>query len=211
MVLGRRKEAPVALFVATAQRRPGSGHPFCRKLKEVLARAGFGAFVEGVCARSCREGGRPGLPPGVCFRLRFLGCFEGVDRQRGLAWRGADRLALRSFPGLAPPEPTPVHAAMSGLRQRLPETLFDEVCNWVFGRLDQPGRLPGKTLGVDAATLEAKAAVQSLVRKDTGQGRRESGLPPRRIGHGGTGLERSRKCPTDTGQAPGIRQPAWPG
>ena len=168
MALGRRKEKQVELFVATTQLRPGPGHPFYRKLNEVLASAGFDAFVEGRCLPHYREGGRPGIPPGVYFRMLFIGYFEGIDSQRGIAWRCADSLALRSFLGLAPTEPTPVHASMSVIRQRLPETLFDEVFNWVLRLLDQKGLLKGRTLGIDATTLEANAAMKSIVRKDTG-------------------------------------------
>jgi len=168
MALGRRKEKQVELFVATAQLRQGPGHPFYRKLNEVLAAAGFDAFVEGLCAPYYREGGRPGIPPGVYFRMLFIGYFEGIDSQRGIAWRCADSLALRGFLGLDPTEPTPVHASMSVIRQRLPETLFDKVFNWVLGLLDKKGLLKGKTLGIDATTLEANAAMKSIVRKDSG-------------------------------------------
>jgi len=168
MALGRRKEKQEELFVATAQLRQGPGHPFYRKLNEVLAGAGFDSFVEGLCAPYYREGGRPGIPPGVYFRMLLIGYFEGIDSQRGIAWRCADSLALRSFLGLDPTEPTPVHASMSVIRQRLPETLFDEVFNWVLGLLEKKGLLKGKTLGIDATTLEANAAMKSIVRKDTG-------------------------------------------
>ena len=168
MALGRRKEKQVELFVATAQLRQGPGHPFYRKLNEVLAGAGFDTFVEGLCAPYYREGGRPGIPPGVYFRMLFIGYFEGIDSQRGIAWRCADSHSLRSFLGLDPTELTPVHASLSVIRQRLPETLFDEVFNWVLGLLEKKGLLKGKTLGIDATTLEANAAMKSIVRKDTG-------------------------------------------
>lgn len=173
MALGRRKEKQVELFVATARLRQGPGHPFYRKLDEVLAGAGFDAFVEGLCASFYREGGRPGIPPGVYFRMLFIGYFEGIDSRRGIAWRCADSLALRSFLGPDPAGPTPVHAPMSVIRQRLPETLFDEVFNWVLGLLGQKGLLKGKTLGIDATTLEADAVMRSIVRKDTGAGWKE--------------------------------------
>lgn len=168
MALGRRKEKQVELFVAAAQLRQGPGHPFYRKLNEVLAGAGFDLFVEGLCAPCYKEGGRPGIPPGVYFRMLFIGYFEGIDSQRGIAWRCADSLALRSFLGLDPTEPTPVHASMSVIRQRLPEALFDQVFHWVLGLLEKKGLLKGQTLGIDATTLEANAAMKSIVRKDTG-------------------------------------------
>jgi transposase len=170
MALGKRKEKQEELFVATAELRKGPGHPFYSKLNEVLAQAGFDPFAEDLCAPHYREGGRPGIPPGVYFRMVFIGYFEGLDSQRGIAWRCADSLGLRSFLGLAPTEATPVHASMSVIRQRLPETVFDEVFRFVLGLLERKGLLQGRTLGIDATTLEANAAMKSIVRKDSGEG-----------------------------------------
>lgn len=96
----------------------------------------FEAFVEGLCASFYREGGRRFIPLGVYLRMLFIGYFKGIDSQRGIAWRCADSLALRSFLGLDSTEPTPVHASMSVIRQMHPETLFDEVFNLVLGLLD---------------------------------------------------------------------------
>jgi transposase len=170
MALGKKKVKQEELFVATAELRKGPGHPFYTKLNTVLAEAGFDAFAETLCAPHYREGGRPGIPPGVYFRMVFIGYFEGIDSQRGIAWRCADSLGLRSFLGLAVTEATPVHASMSVIRQRLPESAFDEVFRFVLGLLDENRLLKGKTLGIDATTLEANAAMKSIVRKDTGDG-----------------------------------------
>ena len=79
----------------------GPGHPFYTKLNAVLAEAGFDEFVEKLCAPYYKEGGRPGIPPGVYFRMLFIGYFEGLDSQRGIAWRCADSLGLRAFLGIA--------------------------------------------------------------------------------------------------------------
>ena len=147
----------------------GPGHPFYTQLNEVLAEARFDEFVEKLCAPYYKEGGRPSIPPGVYFRMLFIGYFEGLDSQRGIAWRCADSLALRSFLGVRITEATPVHASMTIIRQRLPEPVFDKVFLFVLGLLDQQGLLRGKTLGIDATTLEANAAMKSIVRKDTGQ------------------------------------------
>jgi transposase len=173
MALGKRKIRQEELFVATAELRQGPGHPFYAKLNEVLAEGGFDGFVETLCAPHYRVGGRPGIPPGVYFRMVFIGYFEGLDSQRGIAWRCADSLGLRSFLGLAPTEATPVHASMSVIRQRLPETVFDEVFRFVLGLLEHRGLLRGKTLGIDATTLEANAAMKSIVRRDDGKGWQE--------------------------------------
>jgi len=168
MALGRRREKQTELFIPTAQLRCGSGHPFYTRLNAVLADAGFDAFTEKLCAPYYKDGGRPGIPPGLYFRMLFIGYFEGIDSQRGIAWRCADSLALRSFLGLALTEATPVHASMSVIRQRLEEKVFDQVFHFVLGLLDQKGLLQGRTLGIDATTLEANAAMKSIVRKDTG-------------------------------------------
>jgi transposase len=169
MALGKRKPRQEELFIATAKVVTGPGHPFYAKLNEVLAEAGFDEFVERLCRPFYKEGGRPGIPPGVYFRMLFIGYFEGLDSQRGIAWRCADSLALRSFLGLSITEETPVHASMTIIRQRLPERLFDKVFVFVLGLLENKGLLRGRTVAIDATTLEANAAMKSIVRKDDGQ------------------------------------------
>src|SRR5213594_2253942 len=168
MAIGRRKEKQSELFIPATKLATGSGHPFYTKLNEVLAEAGFDEFVEKKCTPYYKEGGRPGIPPGVYFRMLFIGYFEGLDSQRGIAWRCADSLALRSFLGVALTEATPVHASMTIIRQRLPESVFDSVFTFVLALLEKKGLLRGKTVGIDATTLEANAAMKSIVRKDSG-------------------------------------------
>jgi transposase len=169
MALGKRSSKQPDLFVASAQIAKGPAHPFYSKLNEVLQEAGFDDFVERLCADYYRKGGRPGIPPGVYFRMVLIGYFEGLDSQRGIAWRCADSLALRSFLGFAITEPTPVHASMTMIRQRLPESVFDQVFSFVLRLLKEQGLLQGKTVGIDATTLEANAAMKSIVRKETGE------------------------------------------
>jgi transposase len=169
MALGKRSPQQNELFIPTAKLATGPGHPFYAKLNEVLAAAGFDAFVEKLCAPYYKEGGRPGIPPGIYFRMLFIGYFEGLDSQRGIAWRCADSLALRTFLGIALTEATPVHASMTMIRQRLPESVFDKIFVFVLGLLEQQGLLHGKTVAIDATTLEANAAMKSIVRKDDGE------------------------------------------
>ncbi len=169
MALGKRKPKQDELFIPTAQLATGPGHPFYAKLNQVLADAGFDEFVEKLCARYYKEGGRPGIPPGVYFRMLLIGYFEGLDSQRGIAWRCADSLALRTFLGIALTEATPVHASMTIIRQRLPESVYDKVFGFVLRLLEQQGVLRGKAVAIDATTLEANAAMKSIVRKDSGQ------------------------------------------
>ena len=98
MALGKRKPKQVELFIPTVQLTTGPGHPFYNKLNQVLAQGGFDDFTETLCAPYYKEGGRPGIPPGTYFRMLFIGYFEGIDSQRGIAWRAkADSLSLRTF------------------------------------------------------------------------------------------------------------------
>jgi transposase len=169
MALGKRKPKQDELFIPTAKLATGPGHPFYAKLNAVLAAAGFDAFVELLCAPYYKEGGRPGIPPGVYFRMLLIGYFEGLDSQRGIAWRCADSLALRTFLGFAITEDTPVHVTMTLIRKRLPESVYDKVFVFVLGMLEQKGLLRGKAVAIDATTLEANAAMKSIVRKDSGE------------------------------------------
>lgn len=169
MALGKRSAKQDELFIPTAKLVTGPGHPFYTKVNDVLAEAGFDAFVEKLCAPYYKDGGRPGIPPGIYFRMLFVGYFEGLDSQRGIAWRCADSLALRSFLGLVLTEATPVHASMTVIRKRLPERVFDRVFVFLLSLLEQQGLLRGKSVAIDATTLEANAAMKSIVRKDTGE------------------------------------------
>jgi transposase len=169
MAIGRRSPKQDELFIPTALVATGPGHPFYTKLNAVLAEAGFDEYVEALCAPHYKEGGRPGIPPGVYFRMLFIGYFEGLDSQRGIAWRCADSLGLRSFLGFRLTEETPVHASMTIIRQRLPEAVFDQVFVFVLRLLEEKGLLRGKAVAIDATTLEANAAMKSIVRKDTGE------------------------------------------
>jgi transposase len=173
MAIGKRIPKQDEMFIPAAQIVSGPGHPFYAKLNQVLAEAGFDDLVEKLCAPCYKEGGRPGIPPGVYFRMVLIGYFEGLDSQRGIAWRCADSLALRAFLGVGLTEATPVHASMTIIRQRLPESVYDQVFVWVLRLLENKGLLRGKSVAIDATTLEANAAMKSIVRKDTGENWKE--------------------------------------
>ncbi|HEX3716840.1 MAG TPA: transposase [Verrucomicrobiae bacterium] len=173
MAIGKRIPKQEEMFISAAQVVSGPGHPFYTKLNQVLAEAGFDEFVEKLCAPYYREGGRPGIPPGVYFRMVLMGYFEGLESQRGIAWRCADSLALRTFLGVSLTEATPVHASMTIIRQRLPESVYDQVFVWVLRLLEDQGLLRGKSVAIDATTLEANAAMKTIVRKDTGENWKE--------------------------------------
>ena len=169
MALGKWKpEKQQDLFVAATAMPRSPGHPFYVALNKLLTDAKFDAYVEGLCESVYRQGGRPSVPPGVFFRMLFVGYFEGIDSQRGIAWRCADSMSLRSFLGLLPSESSPDHSSLTVIRKRLPEELIEQVFSFVLKLAFEKKLLKGKTVGVDATTLEANAAMKSIVRKDTG-------------------------------------------
>ena len=146
------------------------GHPFYRRLNRVLEQAGFDRH----CEEQSREFyhtklGRPSLAPGIYFRLTLLGFFEGIDSERGIAWRVADSLSLREYLGYGLNEETPDHVTISRTRRLLDEATHQAVFGWVLRELARSGLLKGKTVGIDATTLEANAAMKSIVRRDTGE------------------------------------------
>jgi transposase len=144
------------------------GHPFYDKLTRALESAKFDAFCEQQCKGFYAEkNGRPSLVPGVYFRLMLLGFFEGIDSERGIAWRVADSLSLRQFIGYGIDEATPDHVTISRTRRLIDEKTHQGVFNWVLEQLAGAGLIKGKTLGVDSTTLEANAAMKSIVRRDT--------------------------------------------
>ena len=158
------------MWMATQKlpRRPG--HPFYDRLNRVLDQAGFDALVEGQCARFYATGiGRPSLRPGSYFRILLAGYFEGLNSERAIAWRGADSMSLRAFLDLDPEETPPNHSTLSRTRRRVDVETHGEVFRWVLKQLAQAGLVRGKTIGIDATTLEANAAMRSLVRRDAGE------------------------------------------
>src|SRR5579864_2241564 len=222
MAMGKRKRhRQAALWVETARLAKGPAHPFYRRLNQILGQHGFDEYVERACQGFYADKlGRPSLPPAVYFRLLLIGYFEGIDSERGIAWRLADSIALRDFLGYSLADGTPDHSTVSrnrrlidlqthqevftwvlqvlakdgSLRDFLGYSLADgtpdhstvsrnrrlidlqthqEVFTWVLQVLAKDGLLRGETLGVDATTLEANAALRSIVRRDTGESYKE--------------------------------------
>ena len=166
----RRESRQEEMLVQTSALPDSPGHPFYTQLNELLAVHGFDLFVEERCSSYYAETlGRPSIPPGVYFRMLMIGYFEGLGSERGIDWRVADSLALRQFLGYALTETTPDHSSLSRLRQRLPLEVHQEVFNWVLKVLALEGLLKGKSVAVDTTTLEANAALRSIVRRDTGE------------------------------------------
>jgi transposase len=149
-------------------------HPFYEQLNRLLEERRFDDFVEQHCARFYAERmGRPSLTPGQYFRLLLIGYFEGIDSERGMAWRAADSLGLRSFLGVGLDEMPPDHSTISRTRRLIDVETHQAVFCWVLEWLAEKGLLKGKTVGIDATTLEANAAMRSIVRRDTGEGYEE--------------------------------------
>ena len=146
------------------------GHPFYQRLNHLLDQEKFDQFAEGECAQFYAEkNGRPSLTPGMYFRSLLIGYFEGIDSERGIAWRLADSLALRQFLQIGLDERTPDHSTISRTRRLIDLETHRKVFGWVLGLLADRGLLKGKMVGIDATTLEANAAMRSIVRRDNGQ------------------------------------------
>ena len=172
MAMGKKPAArqPSPMWVTTADLPTSAGHPFFERLNRVLEEAGFDAFVEGLCAVFYASRlGRPSLRPGRYFRLLFIGYFEGLSSERGIAWRVADSLSLRAFLDLDVTEAPPNHSTLSRTRRLIDVETHVAVFTWVLERLAGAGLVQGKTVGVDATTLEANAAMRSIERRDTGE------------------------------------------
>src|SRR5439155_15389241 len=107
-----REQAP--MWVSATDLPVSPGHPFYARLNAILAEAGFDRFVEEQCQPFYAPVmGRRSLPPGRYLRLLLLGYFEGLDSERGIAWRAADSLAVRSFVGLGLEVAAPDHSTIS--------------------------------------------------------------------------------------------------
>jgi transposase len=136
------------------------GHPFYQKLNRALEAAGFDRFCEEQCQEFyARKLGRPSLAPGVYFRLMLLGLFEGIDSERGIAWRAADSLSLRRFLGYGIDEATPDHATISRTRRLIDAQTRQQVFGWALEQLARAGLIRGRTIRVDSAAFKANAAV----------------------------------------------------
>ena len=177
MAMGRRarqRQQQEQFWVAHSELPRAVSHPFYQRLNQVLEERGFDAFVEGQCERFYAEAmGRPSLTPGRYFRLLLIGYVEGIEGERGIAWRASDSLALRHFLELKLSEAPPDHSTISRTRRLIDVETHQAVFRWGLELLAEKGLLKGKTVGIDATTLEANAAMRSIVRRDTGEGYEE--------------------------------------
>jgi transposase len=171
MTMGKRvSEQQQDLFITHDKLPRSPGHVFYRQLNQLLGEGGFDRWIEGLCEPYyCQDQGRPSVPPGQYFRMLLVGYFEGINSQRGIAWRCSDSLSLREFLGVPLGEDSPDHSSLSYIRNRLPHSVHEAVFVWVLALAQEKKLLKGKTVAVDSTTLEANAAMKSIVRKETGE------------------------------------------
>jgi transposase len=170
MAMGTRQSEQSSLWVATSELPTSPGHPFYARLNALLDAHSFDQFVEGLCRKFyAKVMGRPSLQPGRYFRLLLHGYFEGIDSERGIAWRASDSLTVRSFLRFPLHEEPPDHSTISRTRRAIDLETHRAVFTWVQERLVESGLLKGKTIAIDATTLEANAAMRSIVRRDTAE------------------------------------------
>jgi transposase len=174
MALGKRKREEQDLWVATSDLPKSPGHPFYKQLNVLLKEAKFDDYAQTLCEpHYAKHVGRPGIPPGVYFRMLFVGYFEGLSSQRAIAWRCSDSRSLQSFLGLPITAATPDHSSLTIIRQRLPGEVHEQIFNKVLQLAQEKKLLKGKSVAVDSTLIEADAAMKSIVRKDTGDDYKE--------------------------------------
>jgi transposase len=172
MAMGTRKkrERQEDLWMVSSEVVGTPAHAFYDRLNQILDQHHFDRNVEQLCRRYYKGRlGRPSITPGVYFRSLLLGYFEGIDSERGIAWRLGDSLSMRRFISYALTEETPDHSTISRTRRLYSVETHKAVFRWVLKILGEEGLVEGKTVSIDATTLEANAALRSLVRRDNGQ------------------------------------------
>jgi len=184
MALGRQGAVQDALLIGWHEVPSAPGHVFYDRLNGLLDEAGFDRAVEALCQpHYASGGGRPSIPPGRYFRMLLVGYFEGLDSERGIAWCCADSLSLQRFLKLGPGEAVPDRSTLARTRARLPLEVHDAVFALVLGLLAERGLIKGRRVGIDASTMEANAAMRSIVRRGRCQRRQAMlGEPARTSG-----------------------------
>jgi transposase len=170
MAMGRAEGVQGELMATWAEMPRSPGHAFYDRLQDLLREAGFDGFAEGVCEPYyAPRMGAPSLPPGRYFRMHMIGYFEGIDSERGIAWRCADSFSLRDFLQLSNQEKVPDHSWLSRTRSRLPHAAHEKVFGFVLKLVAERGLVKGERIGVDGSTMEANAALRTIVRRDSGE------------------------------------------
>jgi transposase len=167
----RKRERQQDLWIVASDVVETPANMFYDRLNQILDEHKFDAKVERLCQKFYKKSvyGRPSMVPGVYFRSLLIGYFEGLDSERGIAWRTADSLSLRKFLGYALDEATPDHSTISRTRRLYWLETHKAIFRWVLKILDEAGLVSGRTVSIDATTLEANAALKNIVRRDNGQ------------------------------------------
>jgi transposase len=170
MAMGKRKPKQEPLFFSAQEIPKTASHPFYAKVNEILEQNKIDKRLEYLCKRFYKPTmGRPSMVPGVYFRMLLLGYFEGIDSERGIAWRVADSFSLREFLGFSLTESTPDHSTLSRTRRLIPEETHKAVFRWFVKVLGEEGLMDGQTVAIDATMLEANAAMRSIKRREDGR------------------------------------------
>jgi transposase len=222
MALGRQKDRQGDLMVSWSEMPRSPGHVFYDRLQSVLIEGGFDDFAEEACRPYyAARMGAPSVPPGRYFRMHLVGYFEGIASERGLEWRCSDSLSLREFLRLESRARVPDHCWLSKTRTRLPHEVHEAVFDWVLALIAEAGLVQGDCIGVDASTMEANAALRSLVRRNTGDAatgrcwrawpRRAASRRPRpRTWRAWTASAKARSCRTGIGSPRATPRPESP-
>ena len=174
MAMGREGEVQVDLMMTWAEMPRSPGHVFYDRLQKLLVDAGFDAFVEETCKPFyAPRMGAPSLPPGRYFRMHMIGYFEGLDSERGIVWRCSYSRSLGDFLRLGKRDKVPDHSWLSKTRSRLPHEVHEKVFAFVLKLIAERGLVKGERIGVDGSTMEANAALRTIVRRDNGETYRE--------------------------------------
>ncbi len=196
------------LYVTWAEMPRFPGYVFYDRLQQILVEAGFDAFVEDACKPFyVPRMGAPSLPPGRYFRMHMIGYFEGIDSECGIVWRCSDSWSLRDFLRLANRDKVPDHSWLSKTRGRLPHEVHEKVFEFVLNLVAERGLVKGERIGVDGATMEANAALRSIMRRDSDESYREmltgmakeSGVETPTISSGSIASAKARSCRTRIG------------
>ena len=161
MPMGKRTPRQQTMRVNHLQLPKGKGHPFYTRLNELLAKDGFDGWAENLCAPFFANSGRPSIPPGVYFRMLFIGYLEGFASDRAIAWNCQDRLSLRAFLGIALHESTPDHSSLTIWRQRLSLDVYRAAFQRILAIVHRQGLISAYAAGVDSTTMEATLAAAS--------------------------------------------------
>jgi transposase len=168
MAMRREAEVQGDLVVTWAEMPRSPGHAFYDRLQSLLKEADFDRFVEDICKPYyAPRMGAPSLPPGRYFRMHMVGYFEGIDSERGIVWRCSDSYSLRDFLRLGTRDKVADHSWLSKTRSRLPHEVHEQVFGWVLALVAEGGLVKGERIGVDGSTMEANAALRTIVRRET--------------------------------------------